>query len=295
MKIKAKNNEVKYYSYQNLLSKLFKNSIKPNLLLECLINFIERFFLKRGFKHLYNPKKEIVGAATLSFWSFYHCILKKNYRIFWTQKCHRPSDFRNVHNNINLFSRSSVHTQFQILINPKIPLKDLQNILIELVIELGLNPIHLRFIEDNWSSPIISAYGVGCEATFNSIEIAQLTNFYSFAGIEVGVNELVIGLERLLFVLLEENNIKNNMITYPYQDRYYFKIFKEKSLNKFRIRVIEFLRLSTNSLNNWGHIIRLSHLLNLINLNKNVDGILRLFLLKKVQKKCNLVIEKFMV
>lgn len=92
-----------------------------------------------------------MGAATLSCLTKEYTLSNNTNSIFFIQKCHRPWDAREVSTGINKYSRSSIHTQFQVLdrqIN-KDHLTHMRELVWDTIVALGLNPIYLTFHKDN--------------------------------------------------------------------------------------------------------------------------------------------------
>ena len=290
MKVKGAARGIKSWNIGQIITNLGVLESQGTKLVTAISSLLSIYLTERGYKILFPDPKETVGAATLSLLTFKEISHGKPFKVFWTQRCHRPSDFRKVSQGINSWSRSSVHTQLQILGRPTWTIHEMREEAVKIILWLGLDPTKVSWHRDDWSGPCIGAYGRGLEIHYEGIEIMQATVFTSYAGtaLDPQIHELVIGLERLIFCICKASNRKVSMIHYPAHDRYYFKKFKERDAF-FQSQLIKFMRLSNLSRAPWSLIVRLNHLLNLILLKPTIDGLDRLYLLKRVQRLCQKV------
>jgi glycyl-tRNA synthetase alpha chain len=115
------------------------------------------------------------------------------------QPSRRPTDGRYGDNP----NRLQHYYQFQVLLKPSPP--DIQNLYLESLQALGLDPLvhDIRFVEDNWESPTLGAWGLGWEVWLNGMEVTQFTYFQQVGGLECKPvsGELTYGLERLAMYL----------------------------------------------------------------------------------------------
>ena len=146
-----------------------------------------------------------VGAGTFHPATFFKAIGTNSWNAAYAQPCRRPTDGR-YGNNPN---RLQHYYQFQVIMKPS-P-KKIQDMYIDSLNALGINCLlnDIRFVEDNWASPTLGAWGMGWEIWINGMEISQFTYFQQVGGIEcnpVSV-EITYGIERLAMYLQEVDNV----------------------------------------------------------------------------------------
>ena len=123
----------------------------------------------------------------------------------YVQPSRRPTDGRYGENP----NRLQHYYQFQVMLKPSPA--DPQGIYLESLYALGIDPgLHdIRFVEDDWESPTLGAWGLGWEVWCDGMEVTQFTYFQQVGGIEcdpVPV-ELTYGLERLAMYILDKENV----------------------------------------------------------------------------------------
>jgi glycyl-tRNA synthetase alpha chain len=136
-----------------------------------------------------------VGAGTFHPATFLRALGPEPWRTAYVQPCRRPTDGRYGQNPI----RTQHYYQFQVLLKPA-PL-DIQQLYLNSLAALHIDPLQhdLRFVEDNWESPTLGAWGLGWEVWLNGLEISQFTYFQQVGGLECQPvsGEITYGLERL--------------------------------------------------------------------------------------------------
>jgi glycyl-tRNA synthetase alpha chain len=136
-----------------------------------------------------------VGAGTFHPATFLKAIGPEPWKAVYVQPSRRPTDGRYGENP----NRLQHYYQMQVILKPS-PL-DIQNLFIESLKVIGVNPLEddVRFVEDNWESPTLGAWGLGWEVWLNSMEVAQFTYFQQVGGLtcQPVTGELTYGLERL--------------------------------------------------------------------------------------------------
>lgn len=180
-----------------------------------LIEKLNTFWSKKGCI-IAQPYGLEVGAGTANPQTFFRTLGPEPYNVAYVEPSRRPDDGRYGENP----NRLQHYFQYQIVLKP-IP-KNNQDVYIEMLEELGVDPKKhdLRFVEDNWESPAIGAWGLGWEVWLDGMEISQYTYFQQIAGLplEQPALEITIGLERLAMYILDVNNFKdilwNKDITY---------------------------------------------------------------------------------
>ncbi|WP_267383256.1 glycine--tRNA ligase subunit alpha [Cyanobacterium sp. uoEpiScrs1] len=156
------------------------------------------------------------GAGTMSPYTFLRTIGPEPWAVAYVEPCRRPTDGR-YGENPNRFQH---YFQYQVIIKPSPD--NIQEIYLDSLRKLGIYPEDhdIRFVEDNWESPTLGAWGVGWEVWLDGMEITQFTYFQQCGGIDcrpVSI-EITYGLERLAMYLQDvEAIIKikwNDQISY---------------------------------------------------------------------------------
>ena len=145
------------------------------------------------------------GAGTMSPHTFLRAIGPEPWSVAYVEPCRRPTDGRYGENP----NRYQHYYQYQVLIKPSPD--NIQEIYLDSLRALGIHPEDrdIRFVEDNWESPTLGAWGVGWEVWLDGMEISQFTYFQQCGGIDcrpVAI-EITYGLERLTMYLQETNAI----------------------------------------------------------------------------------------
>jgi glycyl-tRNA synthetase alpha chain len=163
-----------------------------------IIARLQAFWAKQGCVIL-QPLDMEVGAGTFHPATFLRALGPEPWRSAYVQPSRRPSDGRYGENP----NRCQHFYQFQVVLKPSPD--NIQQLYLDSLIELGIDPlIHdLRFVEDNWESPTLGAWGLGWEVRQNGMEISQFTYFQQAGGLECRpvMGELTYGLERLAMLL----------------------------------------------------------------------------------------------
>ncbi|MGI0481187.1 glycine--tRNA ligase subunit alpha [Geminocystis sp. CENA526] len=156
------------------------------------------------------------GAGTMSHNTFLRAIGPEPWSVAYIEPCRRPTDGRYGENP----NRVQHYYQYQVLIKPSPD--NIQEIYLDSLKALGIHPEDhdIRFVEDNWESPTLGAWGVGWEVWLDGMEITQFTYFQQCGGIDchpVSI-EITYGLERLAMYLQDVDSIYdiqwNNDIKY---------------------------------------------------------------------------------
>lgn len=159
-----------------------------------LIFTLQQYWAERGCV-IVQPLDMQVGAGTFHTATFLRSIGPEPWRAAYVQPSRRPTDGRYGDNP----NRLQHYYQFQVLLKPS-P-KDIQAQYLGSLEALGLDmTIHdVRFVEDNWESPTLGAWGLGWEIWLNGMEITQFTYFQQVGGLDCRPvsGELTYGLERI--------------------------------------------------------------------------------------------------
>jgi glycyl-tRNA synthetase alpha chain len=169
-----------------------------------IIQTLNRYWAAQGCV-LLQPLDTEVGAGTFHPATFLRALGPEPWAAAYVQPSRRPTDGRYGDNP----NRLQHYYQYQVVLKP-----NPENIL-ELYIgslkELGLDPLvhDLRFVEDNWESPTLGAWGLGWEVWLNGMEVTQFTYFQQAGGLECRpvAGEITYGLERLAMYLQNVDNV----------------------------------------------------------------------------------------
>ena len=163
-----------------------------------IILTLQQFWAKQGCA-LMQPLDMEVGAGTFHWATFLRAIGPKPWNAAYVQPSRRPTDGRYGENP----NRTQHYFQFQVVMKPS-P-ENIQELYLDSLRALGVNPLvdDIRFVEDNWESPTLGAWGLGWEVWQNGMEVSQFTYFQQVGGIECKpvTGELTYGLERLAMYL----------------------------------------------------------------------------------------------
>ena len=169
-----------------------------------LILTLQRFWAERGCVIL-QPYDMEVGAGTFHPATTLRALGPKPWRAAYVQPSRRPKDGRYGENP----NRLQHYYQFQVILKPS-P-KDLQDLYLQSLYAIGIDPaLHdIRFVEDDWESPTLGAWGLGWECWCDGMEVSQFTYFQQVAGFECApvAGELTYGLERLAMYVQGVENV----------------------------------------------------------------------------------------
>lgn len=140
-----------------------------------------------------------VGAGTFHPATFLRALGPENWNAAYVQPSRRPADGRYGENP----NRLQHYYQFQVVMKPSPA--DFQELYLGSLYALGVDPLEhdIRFVEDNWESPTLGAWGLGWEVWLNGMEVSQFTYFQQAGGLECYpvTGELTYGLERIAMYL----------------------------------------------------------------------------------------------
>jgi glycyl-tRNA synthetase alpha chain len=165
---------------------------------------LQEFWAKNGCV-IVQPLDLEVGAGTFHPATFLRSIGPEPWNSAYVQPCRRPTDGRYGENP----NRLQHYYQFQVVLKPSPD--NIQELYLESLKELGIDTLlhDIRFLEDNWESPTLGAWGLGWEVWLNGMEVTQFTYFQQVGGIECKpvMGEITYGLERLAMYLQEKDSI----------------------------------------------------------------------------------------
>ncbi len=190
-----------------------------------LISSLQQFWEKHGCV-ISQPYDMEVGAGTFHPETFLRAIGPEPWNTAHVQASRRPTDGR-YGNHPN---RGQHFFQYQVVLKPA-P-SNIQDLYIESLRAIGIDPLthDIRFVEDNWESPTLGAWGLGWEVWLNGMEITQFTYFQQVGGLSCKptTGELAYGIERLAMVIQGVSRIEDLVwTTGPMGTITYGDIFKQ--------------------------------------------------------------------
>ena len=163
-----------------------------------LILALQQYWADHGCAIL-QPYDMEMGAGTFHTATFLRAIGPEPWNAAYVQPSRRPTDGRYGENP----NRLQHYYQFQVVMKPS-PL-EIQALYLGSLRELGLDPLvhDIRFVEDNWESPTLGAWGLGWEVWLNGMEVTQFTYFQQVGGLDCRpvTGEITYGLERIAMYL----------------------------------------------------------------------------------------------
>jgi glycyl-tRNA synthetase alpha chain len=169
-----------------------------------LILKLQDFWAKQGCV-LQQPHDVEVGAGTMAPETFLRVLGPKPYDVAYVQPSRRPADGRYGENPNRLYK----HMQYQVILKP--PRENVQELYLQSLEAIGidLRKHDVKFEEDNWEAPTLSAWGVGWQVMLDGLEITQFTYFQQVGGIDLDpmCAELTYGLERIAAFLQDVDSI----------------------------------------------------------------------------------------
>ncbi len=179
---------------------------KPNpaTSFQTLILKLQAYWARQGCVIL-QPYDMEVGAGTFHWATTLRALGPKPWRAAYVQPSRRPKDGRYGENP----NRLQHYYQFQVILKPSPA--DSQELYLGSLKEIGIDPARhdIRFVEDDWESPTLGAWGLGWEVWCDGMEVSQFTYFQQVGGIECDPvsTELTYGLERLIMYVQGVENV----------------------------------------------------------------------------------------
>jgi glycyl-tRNA synthetase alpha chain len=199
-----------------------------------LIHQLEQFWAVQGCV-IEQPYDIEMGAGTFHPSTFLRAIGPEPWRSVYPQPCRRPTDGR-YGDNPNRLQR---YFQLQVMLKP-VP-RNIQDLYIESLTSLDIDPLvhDIRFVEDNWESPTLGAWGLGWEVWLDGMEISQFTYFQQIGGLDCKpvTGEITYGLERIAMCLQNVDSVydivwsQHSDNTILYRDIYHQNEVEQSSFN----------------------------------------------------------------
>jgi len=169
-----------------------------------VIQTLNRYWAEQGCV-LVQPLDTEVGAGTFHPATFLRALGPEPWAAAYVQPCRRPGDGRYGENP----NRLQHYYQYQVVLKPNPD--DILDLYIGSLKALGIDPLvhDLRFVEDNWESPTLGAWGLGWEVWLNGMEVTQFTYFQQAGGLDLAPIsvELTYGIERLSMALQDVDDV----------------------------------------------------------------------------------------
>jgi len=172
--------------------------------LQEIIMRLQKFWAEQGCV-IQQPYDIEVGAGTMNPATTLRVLGPEPWRVAYVEPSRRPADGRYGQNP----NRLQHYYQFQVIIKPA-P-EEIQETYLESLRTLGIEPADhdIRFVEDDWESPTIGAWGLGWEVWLDGMEITQFTYFQQVGGIDMDLvaAEITYGLERIAMYVQKVDNV----------------------------------------------------------------------------------------
>ncbi len=195
-----------------------------------IILTLQKFWSQQGciLTQAYDVEK---GAGTMNPSTFLRVLGPEPWHVAYVEPSRRPADGRYGENPNRLFQ----HHQFQVIMKPSPD--NIQELYLQSLAELGINEKEhdIRFVEDNWESPTLGAWGLGWEVWLDGMEITQFTYFQQVGSVDVKPvsSEITYGLERIAMYIQEKENVYDIDWngTYTYGDVFHQNEFEQSTYN----------------------------------------------------------------
>jgi len=277
--------------------------------LQGLIAALQAYWSQQGCA-LVQPFDMEVGAGTFHPATFLRAIGPEPWRSAYVQPSRRPTDGRYGENP----NRVQHYYQYQVILKPSPD--NIQELYLASLRALKLDPLvdDIRFVEDNWESPTLGAWGLGWEVWLNGQEVSQFTYFQQVGGLECKpvTGEITYGLERLAMAIQGVDNIfdlvwvksGNNLVTYGdvfhqnevEMSKYNFEVADIEVLFKlFHIYEHESLRLIEAGLPlpAYEMVLKSSHIFNLLDARRALSVTERQNHILKIRRLAKQVAESY--
>ena len=244
-----------------------------------MILALQSYWAKQGciMMQPYDVEK---GAGTMNPTTLLRSLGPEPWSVCYVEPSRRPADGRYGENPNRLYQ----HHQFQVILKPSPD--DIQDLYLKSLEAIGINPLEhdIRFVEDNWESTTVGAWGLGWEVWLDGMEVTQFTYFQQVGGIEceLETGEITYGLERLAMYIQDVDSVYdlqwNDKITYgdvfkkqEYENTMYAfeECDSEMLFNLFDIYEKEAMRIIEKGLviPAYDYVLKCSHTFNTLDAN----------------------------
>ncbi|MDL2280566.1 glycine--tRNA ligase subunit alpha [Selenomonadales bacterium OttesenSCG-928-I06] len=247
------------------------------------------------------------GAGTMNPSTFLRSLGPEPWNVAYVEPSRRPTDGRYGDNPNRLFQ----HHQYQVIMKPSPA--NIQDLYLESLKTLGIDPIKhdIRFVEDNWESPTLGAWGLGWEVWLDGMEITQFTYFQQVGSFDVKPVsvEITYGLERLAMYIQGKENVFDiewvDNITYGdvfhrnevEQSHYNFEVADTDLLfNLFNMYEAESLRVINLGyvMPSYDYCLKCSHVFNLLDARGAISVSERTGFIGRVRTLARLCAQKYL-
>ncbi len=177
---------------------------EENVTFQELILALEKYWDDKGCL-IQQPYDIEVGAGTFNPATFLRALGPEPWNVAYVEPSRRPTDGRYGENP----NRLQHYYQYQVIMKPS-PF-DIQDLYLDSLKSFGIDPLDhdIRFVEDDWESPTLGAWGLGWEVWLDGMEMTQFTYFQQVGGIDLNpiCAELTYGIERIAMYLQEIDNV----------------------------------------------------------------------------------------
>ncbi len=267
---------------------------------------LQRYWAAYGCNIL-QPYDMEMGAGTFHPATFFGALGEKHTKVAYAQPCRRPKDGRYGENP----NRMQHYYQFQVIIKPTPD--DIQNLYIKSLEAIGIDisKHDIRFVEDDWESPTLGAWGLGWEVWLDGMEISQFTYFQQVGGIDVfPVSvELTYGLERIAMYIQNVDDFKD--IQYNETTKYgelFYRKEQEFSAFNFKHADVKWLFATFNELERqtielaeagmvypaYDYLLKSSHTFNLLDARGVISVTERAAYIGRIRRMAKMCAEKFL-
>jgi len=221
--------------------------IEPDLTtFQGLIMALQQYWANQGCVVL-QPLDLEVGAGTFHPATFLRSIGPEPWSAAYVQPSRRPTDGRYGENP----NRLQHYYQFQVVLKPSPD--NIQDLYLGSLKMLGFDPLEhdIRFVEDDWESPTLGAWGLGWEVWLNGMEVTQFTYFQQVGGLDCKpvTGEVTYGLERLAMYIQGVESVYDLVWAHgPYGDVTYRDVFHQ---NEVEMSTYNFEQADVESLFSW--------------------------------------------
>ena len=242
-----------------------------------LVMALEKYWAGQGCV-IQQPYDLEVGAGTFNPATFLRALGPESWNVAYVEPSRRPTDGRYGENP----NRLQHYYQYQVIMKPS-PM-NIQDLYLDSLRSFGIDPLDhdIRFVEDDWESPTVGAWGLGWEVWLDGMEISQFTYFQQVGGIDLNpiCAELTYGIERIAMYIQGIDNVYdlqwNDQVTYGQVHHqgevewstYNFEMADVEMLRKlFDMYEAEGLRAAGKGLvlPTYDHCLKCSHTFNLLN------------------------------
>ena len=282
------------------------NGNSQPMYLQEIIFALERFWADQGCI-IEQPYDIEVGAGTFHPATFFRVLGPEPWQVAYVQPSRRPTDGRYGQNP----NRLQHYYQYQVILKPS-PL-EVQELYLKSLEKLGISLKNhdIRFVEDDWESPTLGAWGLGWEVWLDGMEITQFTYFQQVGGFDLSPisAEITYGLERIAMYLQEIDNLFEVSwapgITYGdlhFQEevegsKYNFELANVKML----LQLFQFFEKESENLLEAGlvlpgyeYCLKCSHIFNLLDARGAISVAERTQYIARVRRLAHLSAEKYL-